>query len=416
MPEVLDAPAAPPAATPATDPGIAGLNLERAAKMPEGKSINRAFDDIDKRAGRPPKPEPKPEAKPTAKEAPKPEAKVELERPGADTPPPPEKKIEAAPAKEKTNIYRQYDALKEKHETLERQFTEFKSKPAEDPEKKVYAEKLTAAEKRAEELESKLRFAAYEQSDDYKENYEQPYVDAYQSGRTKIAAMKVTLPDGTQRQGAQSDFDEIMAARSDEAAAELIEQMFGTGAKAQIVTLARDKVMDKNSALNKAVDEYRKHGSEAAKMQEEADQRTAREVQDHIVKTWTQAQQETVEHEAYGEFFKPKEGDQQGNARLAKGLQLAVRAYKESPHQPGISTEERSARVRRQAAAIYRAGAFGRMAAEIKSLRTQLAERDGKLSEFEKTEPASGAAKRESGQPAGRMIDSAMADIDRRAR
>jgi hypothetical protein len=144
-----------------------------------------------------------------------------------------------------------------------------------------------------------------------------------------------------------------------------------------------------------ALDEAKKNGATWEKQMREQQEAQAAEVTKLIHTTWEAANRKSVTDPKYGVFFTPKEGDQKGNAALAKGFELVDKAFKLSPTEPGISPEERADRVERHAAMRHRAAAFGRMRQWIEERDARIAELEKRLDDYTQSEPsqAGGTAK-----------------------
>ena len=272
-----------------------------------------------------------------------------------------------------------YEALKAKHKALEEENISLKTKPVEDPEKKTWMDRAEAAEKRRLELEDEMRYTRYESSAEYKQKYEEPFVNAYQTGRAKAASLKITDSDGNIRQGTQEDFDRIARLTDDDQAASLAADMFGN--KAPLVLYHRERVQELNGARVRAIEDFKKIGAEREKQQNEAQTKSAAE----MGKAWQQANAEAVER--YPQWFKPTEGADDENAALEEGMKLADKAFSDTSD---LSPEQR---VRLHSAIRNRAAGFGRLVLQNRKLSAQVTELQTKLKEFENSEPGDGDGK-----------------------
>lgn len=272
-----------------------------------------------------------------------------------------------------------YEALKAKHKALEAEHIALKTKPVEDPEKKLIQERYEAAEKRRADLENEIKFARYESSAEYKEKYEKPFIDAYQLGRAKTADLDVTMEDGTVRSATEADFDAIARIVSNRDAVKLAKQMFGD--EYTIPIYHRERVQELNGTRVKAIEDFRKQGSERERQQNEAQTKSM----ESIGKLWQQANSEAVER--YPQWFKPAEGADDENAVLEEGFKLADAGFSDN----GNLTPEQ--RVRLHSAIRNRAAGFGRLVLQNKKLSTRITELETKLKDFEGSEPGAGEGK-----------------------
>lgn len=301
------------------------------------------------------------------------------------------------PEKHKSRIVelsKAYEGLKAKHRQLEQdllaknaEIEAIKSKPAEDPEKKSLQERLAEREKRLADMESEMRFRHYEGSQEYKEKYEQPFIDAFQTGRQKTASLKIVEQKNEEtgevlspsRQATAADFDRIAMIADDDAATELAHQMFGN--KAPLILYHRERVQELNNAKFKAVEDYRKQGSEREK--QFAEQSKAQ--REKMVGMFNQITNQAIEK--FPELFKPVEGDDKGNELLKKGFDLVDSIFKNE----NVNQIPPDKLVAIHAAVRNRAAGFGRLLHQKRGLEAKVAELEKELADFRGSEPGAGA-------------------------
>lgn len=347
-----------------------------------------AFSALDSLvADNPPRGEPTDQAPP---EPPKPGAKVV--EPAKDTPPPAPAapKADTKPPERAATLRANYDRLKGEYAALEKKHKELESKvskPSDDPEKKSLSEKVSAYEKKLQELNDQLRFTSYERSQDYKDKYETPFINAYATGREKVASLKIKLPDqvdsdtgevikaGDVRNGTPEDFDTLMRISNDDDAAEFASKTFGS--KAPTVLYHREKVQELNASRLRALEEFKKSGAEREKQQAEMAEKQKKEFLDQ----WESANKSAVER--YPAYFKPEDGDEKGNMLLEKGFQMADLAFNSEQLPP-------SERVRVLSAIRNKAAGFDRMVYKNTKLQAEIKELRDKLKEFEESVPGPG--------------------------
>lgn len=400
MPATAIAPAAPPAPTtppapqpnppPTPSPGAPVAAPEPKSDVKPGDHLNEAFAGLDELVSTQstpdpaPKPTPKaPEKKEPAKTAPKAAEPVKPEPP-------------AQPEKAAT-LRANYDKVKSDLAAMEKRYKELEeklSKPQEDPEKKELQSKLAsydklmeAKEKKLAELDSELKFTKYERSQEYKDKYETPWVEAYTDGRNRVTQLKIKEPDvldaagdvvtpGKVRQGTEADFDTLMGIVNDDDAAEFAVKLFGN--KASIVLTQREKVRDLNGARIKAIEDYRKQGSEREKQLYDL----SKKQKDEFVSNWQK--ENAAAAEKYPQWFKPEEGDDKGNALLEKGFQQADKAFGGTE---SMSPEEA---VKLLSAVRNKAAGFDRAVYKLTQAKARIAELEEKLKAFEGSEPGDG--------------------------
>jgi hypothetical protein len=281
-----------------------------------------------------------------------------------------------------------------------------RAKPVEDPEKKRLSETLEQREKRLAELEDEMRFASFEKSSEYKDKYWTPFSDAYQQGRNKVASLRLTDANGDTRQGTAEDFDSLMRITDDDQAAELASDLFGV--KAPMVLWHREKVQELNNTRLKALEDFRKQGGEREKLRGEQMQKQQKE----IAALWESENKAGVER--FPKLFKPEEGDEKGNALLARGFELADAAFGSALADPAtgqpvkLSPQEM---VKLHSAIRNKAAGFDRLAYKYGISQKRIAELETKLKEYEASEPSPGDGQRKLKSPPGSALDAAEAEL-----
>lgn len=308
------------------------------------------------------------------------------------------------------DLRKHYDELKKVKLELEAKAKDWETKhgelskklsaPQEWPEKKTYEERLSAHEKRIQEYENHLRVTNYAKSQEYKEKYETPYVNAFIAGRTKAAAMKVierkdesgAITTQQARQGKAEDFDEIFRIQDDDAAADRAVELFGE-ARAPMILFHRERAQELRNNGLQAIDEMGKKGQDYDKQQRELSERQMNEANATIDNFRNMAV------EKYPTLFKEIEGDAKGNELLARGRNLLDRVLQGGkPLQDGeepMTQEELAIAI---AAVRNKAAGFDRLVHRLRTTEKERDEYKKKLEEFEQSEPVPGEA---GGKPAG---------------
>lgn len=402
------APAATPTtSTPHTEPqtGQASPSTQPQASGGEAKTspFNDAFSEIDKiiadsQQKRPDKPQAKSTEKKTIKQVEPDETKTE-EAPEAQ-PEKTETKAAEKPDESQTlkapELRAAYSNLKKTHkeavtklEAAEKRLVELEEKAGLSAEAEKLQQRLELAEKRSKELEDQIRFVDYQKSDEYKEKYHTPFLNAYQTGRNKIASLRVMerkndLDEVVQeaRKATPEDFDAIMRISDDAQAAELADKLFGP--MANLVIYHREKVIDLNTARNNAIEEYQKKGSE----REEVTKRMRSESQKKVQGVFKKAVEEGIKK--YPQWFKAADDDAQGKEMLEKGLQKADSIFTSK----NVPPEELA-----QAHAAFRnmAGAFPFVALKLHRAEAKITELQAELEQFKKSTPSEPSRERGNG-------------------
>lgn len=414
MPETATAPPpAAPAAAPPAAPPTPELHVTTASVVDhgppteppkKGSAREAMFNELRRRAGAEAEPEP---AKPTTK----PEPAREPEPAAA----PPEKAASEEPGKKgKISPWKLVDEHKAARAKAEQELAELR-KAVPDPAKlKQEQERIASMEKRAQELEEEIRFVNYAKSQEYAEKYEKPYMDAWNRWMQELGELRVQSADGQERPLAPEDILELVRLPLQEAR-QRAQEVFGDFS--DDVMGARKEIKGLLDAKSRAMEEARKAGSER-----EA-QRT-RQLQEHqetlakeVSESWKAANEAILADEKVGRFLKPIEGDDEANTRLAKGFEIADRAFGPSPFAPNLTKEQRSDIIRLHAAVRNRAAAFGRlvylngkMEAKIKALTEE-------LGKFKSVQPGAGEGVRGAQAPGPRSArDEVFAALRQRAR
>jgi len=281
---------------------------------------------------------------------------------------------------------------------LKRQIEEIQSKatadPSEHPKFKEVNTALESANKRIESLETELKFARYDKSADYKENYEKPYVNAYNAGRNAMGALDVTADDGNTRAGTAEDFDRLMAISDPRAQRAAAKAMFGddTAALAEFIT-HRNEVSRLAEVARNSIADFEKKAGERDKQRADAMAQHQKRVAAEISTAWQKHTAETTTK--YAQWFAPVEGDAEGNALLTAGYDLAKKAFSNlNLYDPKLTSEQRAELIAGQAAIINKGAAFDRLAVQFKNRGERIKALETELKQFKASEPGPGEGSR----------------------
>lgn len=399
-----------------TAPAPSQMDTNRTAPQVEAP-FNDAFADLDKMAGEPPVSTKAPAARHAERKAaesakaanpPKP-AEPAPERPGTqplepdiapdlETSPKPEDKpadIEVpkddgkppAEAKPKQGPWQMLREAQAKIKELESKAP----KSVDSEALKAAEERVAKAEAARVELEKRIELADYTQSEDYAKNFHEPFVNAYSEAREMVAKLKMTDPEsGESRQATAADFDSIMRTSDPEKAAEMIDAMFGTGAKAAEVAAARREILKLNS---RRLDQIEAKKGEAAKTQSStlAERQKA---QAEVSKAYTEALDKITTDRK--QWFAPDD-DAKGNEILAKSREIADMAFGKVPEGKKPLSPVEMARL--HAVVHAKATGFDRVVHRLAASNARIKALEAEIAEFKGSEPAGGEGK--SGKPSG---------------
>lgn len=396
MPETLTAPPAntPP---PSTQPAQAAKTTIAVSGMPApvepikskpGSAMDRMREELRKKAG-----DGSMSTRPTPKQDPvNPEPKVQdpkvAEEPKITAP------EETEPAKtvddkssdkgKKVNPWKLVEEYKAKLATMEKQNAEKSAAIVPEQERKAIQEAREKAEARAKELEEEIRFVNYEKSSEFKDKYDAPYNKAWTNATKELGEITVDDGNGGQRPATAQDLLAIVNQPLGRAR-ELADQLFGNFADDAMAH--RKEIKNLFEQRQQALEDAKKNGAEREKKTFEERAKQQAQINAKTTEYWDKFNKEAQSDPEHGKYFTPLEGDQEGNQRLAKGFELANRAFRESPLDPNISEEERQARVKRHAAVLNRAAAYGRQKLWIQQRDVEIAELKAKLKQYEENEP-----------------------------
>jgi len=398
----VEAPAAPPPAAPAApSPAPAPtpeLHVTTASVIdhgppPEppkkGSAREAMMGELRKKAGveeapAKPKPETEPEPEPEPIEG--------------QEPPAPDPGKAAEPVKKgKISPWKLVDEHKAARAKAEQELAELRKAVPDPVKSKEIEEKLSTMEKRAKELEEEIRFTNYEKSEEYREKYQKPYEDAWKRWMNDLRELTVSTPEGQERPIEPMDLLQLVRMPLKEARA-AAEEIFGNFA--DDVMDARKEINNLFDAQNRAKEEARKGGAERDAQRTKQMKEMQEALSQEITRAWKEANESVLNDEKIAHIFKPVDGDDEGNKRLAKGYEMADKAFAVSPLNPNLTAQERADIVKLHAAVRNRAAAFGRLSFQNSKLSAQLKELTAELAKFKSAEPGAGEGARGE-RPAG---------------
>lgn len=356
-PSPQPSPAAPKPAEPAPAPAP---QPTPAATKP---SAPTEFDDI-------PKPAVKPAAKPPApqkQEAPKTQAE-----PGS--------------LKELRTNYettkRERDEYAAKVKALEEARESGTKREVEKARAELSAE-IEKHKKRAEEMETEVKYLDYTRSSEFKETYHAPLVAAWKAAIDDIRGAVITDDDGTERPGTPDDIKALVGMSTIEAARKANELFGAAGAE---MMAHRRAILDRITAKERALEEWRTKGSE----REAQRQRETEEGHSKVVGMWESTMKDLTESNR--DLFGDDEADAEGNELLKKADAIVRLAFTGEGLKDGLTADQRRELVTKaQANVAIRARAFGRERLRSMRLQEKVADLEAKLAEYQKSEPGGGS-------------------------
>lgn len=316
----------------------------------------------------------------------------------------------------KPNPWKLVEDYKAKASKAEQELTQLRQNQMPENDRKALEERATKAEARAKQLEEHMTFVDYSQTEEFKAKYVEPYDKAWKVAMGELKDIKITDPQGGERDVTPADLLTIVNAPLAKAR-QLADEFFGPFAND--VMAHRNEIRGLFDKQNAALDEVKKNGLTKRQQEMEAQQKGMAEMTKAISATWQQENEAVLKDEKYGALFKPREGDEHWNQRLAKGYELVDKAFSQNPSDPKLTPEERSAVIRRHAAVRNRAAAWGALRGEVESLQAQLKALNEELVQYKGSEPPSGSerAPNAPGAPgAGSAKENMLSELRKRAR
>ncbi len=394
--EILEPPpsVAPPSApAPKTAINVSALPAPVESPKPAkpGSARDRFQGEMSKKFGGEPAKDPPPPPKADEKPAEKVEAKVAE----GDEPAPEVKTADAKPetpqpelAGKKPSPWKLLEQYKTKYTEAEKQILELKNSVVPEAERTAITTRLQAAEKRAQELEDEIRHVNYAKSQEFQDKHQKPYEQAWQRAMSELHELTITDPSTQQaRSITANDIMELVNLPLQKAR-EVANAVFGDFA--DDVMSHRTEIKRLFSEQSAALDEAKKTGAEREAKRKQDFQTMYGTVSKQTKDMWDKVNSEVQADPKYGEFFKPREGDEEWNTRLDAGFKLVAQAFSENPMDPRLSPEQRAEVIKRHSAIRNMAAGWRPLHREVTKLRGTIKELEGELKKYKETTPGSG--------------------------
>jgi Skp family chaperone for outer membrane proteins len=385
---IVDTP--PPSPPPAPTRTVMASSIPNPVEPTEpkkGSAMERMRESLRAKAKADPNAEPSPvvpsppapkAGEPPTPPAPPTGAEPNVENPAGSAPTP--------PAPKKMTLGQALDNYKKRNKELETELSELKTKTA-NVDAKALSERASALEARNKELEEEIRYVNYQKSQEFTDKYKTPYDNAWKRAMDDLKEVVIPTENGEGRAVTGNDMLEIVnmpLAKARQVAREVFGEM------AEEVLGHRREIKKLFDEQSEALKEARTNGEAREKARNEQVTKLSTEIKDYVKNNWDKANSDLQADAKWGTFFKPIEGDAEGNQRLAKGYELVKRAFEENPNDPRLSAEQRLAIIRRHSAVFNRAAGFGRLAWKNEQLTSENADLKKKLADLEGTTPPAG--------------------------
>lgn len=259
--------------------------------------------------------------------------------------------------------------------------------------------KYKQLEEQNKQLLEHIRFVDYQKHPEFQEKYEKPYLANWNKIMKRLAGVGVNMEDGNRRPVEPKDIAEISRLPADQAI-ELAEQKFGK--LGPWVAERVEELRQLDEAKYEALEKAKKDGMDFQKQLSESEAIHEQKMNEFLAETWTKAIAEIETHSRYGEYFKPKEGDDEFNARLESATEKVDKYWGKSPKDPSLTPEQRAEIIKGHAAIRNRARGFGTQNLIIERLKTERDALKAELEQFRASVPKTDGSQPTStnGQPA----------------
>lgn len=297
--------------------------------------------------------------------------------------------------KKKTNPWKVIDEHKKARATLESELADLKKLIANPEVRKSEVERLTAAEKRNQELEEHIKFVDYSKSTEFQDKYQKPYEAAWTRAMSELKELTVTDPiTGDPRAMSPNDLLELVNMPLLKAR-EMAEDLYGSAANE--VMAYRKEIKGLYEQQAGALENARKQGTEKHQKDTAAHTAQMESIRAETATKWEEYNKAILANETTGHYFKPVEGNEEVNKRLEAGYKFVDETMALNPLNPKLTPEQRQEAIKRHASLRARAAAFGRMRHDLETARKELESTRKKLADFEETVPTTGSDGREAG-------------------
>lgn len=282
----------------------------------------------------------------------------------------------------------QYDLTKKERDDfaakvseLERARSEGTRKEVEEATKSLKAE-MDSIRKNAEELDTEVRYLNYTRSGEYKQKYETPLREAWQTALGDIDGIRVTDADGTERDASHHDIMAILNVPVAKAAI-IAQETFGPAAPE--IMAHRRRLLELTQARDKSIAEWKEKGAQREverSKQVEGRQSRSRELFESQFSDY---------EKSHPQLFGREEGDDDGNKLLDESDRLIRIALKGEGVDADMGYEDKVDLITKaQAQVALRARAYGRERLRVIRLQQKVAELEKKVGKVRSSEPGQG--------------------------
>lgn len=282
----------------------------------------------------------------------------------------------------------QYELTKKERDDLAAKIQELERAKADGTKKeietatKALKDEMDSIRKRADELDTEVRYLNYTRSSEYKQKYETPLREAWQTALGDIEGIRVTDPDGTERDANHQDIMAIINLPTAKAAI-VAQETFGPAAPE--IMAHRRRILELTQARDKSISEWKEKGS-----QREIEQRQQLEQRQTRSRQLFDTQFSEYE-KSHAQLFAKEDGDEDGNRLLDESDRLIRIALKGEGVDADMGYDDKVDLITKaQAQVALRARAYGRERLRVIKLQQRVAELEKKIGKVRSSEPGQG--------------------------
>lgn len=298
---------------------------------------------------------------------------------------------EAAPTakgEKKPTAWQLVDTYKKRVTELETAIAEAKKGVLDPKEKETLTSRLAELEKQNQEWAEEIRYTNYSKHPEFTQKYQKPYEEAWKKAMDEMGELTLTDPgSGSERPIRPQDMLELVNMPLKKAR-EMANALFGDFA--DDIMSHRNEIKRLFDAQQKALEEARKGGADRDAQRKQQYEAFQGEIQKQVKGAWETAAQELAKDESNSKFFKPVEGDEDGNQRLQRGFEMAAKALSMNPNDPRLTPQQRADAVKAIYAVHQRAAAAGRLVLWYQRALDDNKKLRAELDKYRQAEPGKG--------------------------
>lgn len=332
----------------------------------------------------------KPSLEPPASTPEKQEQQVHAKGSGAPKAPDPAPTPAPAPAPEKgkegkVSPWKLVDQFKERAAKAEARVLELEKAQVSPEKAKETSERYSNLEKEAQAMREELRYFNAEKYDPDVSKAEAEYQGAWKRALSELGELTVDDGAGNKRPLSGEDLMTLVSMPLVEAA-ELADKVFGRFAP-QVLDY-RKEIKTLFQAKQAKLEELKKSGATREKDRMEAHQKQVKEIADFTRENYQKAVNEGLSDPKFGQYFQPKEGDDEWNTRLQKATDFVDKAILANSSDPRLSPEDRKKAVQQHAAIRNRAIGWSMMLLRANRAEAEATALKKELAEYKSTTPS----------------------------